>query len=75
MPAATAVLCAFTQLRRSTPPPGSGARHIASVGYAAFGFALGVTAGVLIRRTVPTMAVTLVVFAARPRSAGSISGS
>jgi hypothetical protein len=54
MPAATAVLCAFTPLSRSTPPPGSGARHIASVGYAAFGFALGVTAGVLIRRTVPT---------------------
>jgi hypothetical protein len=40
-----------------------GARGIAPVGYAAFGFALGVTAGVLIRRTVPAMAVTLVAFA------------
>jgi hypothetical protein len=37
---------------------------IAPLGYAAFGFALGVTAGALIRRTVPAMAVTLVVFAA-----------
>jgi hypothetical protein len=32
---------------------------IVPVGYAAFSFALGVTAGVLIRRTVPAMAVTL----------------
>jgi hypothetical protein len=39
-----------------------GARGIAPVGYAAFGFALGVTAGVLIRRTVPAMAATLAVF-------------
>lgn len=31
--------------------------------YAAFAFALGVTAGVLIRRTVPAMATTLAVFA------------
>jgi ABC-type transport system involved in multi-copper enzyme maturation permease subunit len=37
---------------------------ITPIGYAAFGFALGVTAGLLIRRTVPAMAVTLVVFAA-----------
>lgn len=37
---------------------------ITPVGYAAFGFALGVTAGVLIRRAVPAMAVTLAVFAA-----------
>jgi hypothetical protein len=37
---------------------------IAPLGYAAFAFALGVTAGVLIRRTVPAMAVTLAVFAA-----------
>lgn len=41
-----------------------GARGIAPLGYAAFAFALGVTAGVLIRRAVPAMAVTLVVFAA-----------
>jgi ABC-2 family transporter protein len=37
---------------------------IVPVGYAAFAFALGVTAGLLIRRTVPAMAVTLVIFAA-----------
>jgi hypothetical protein len=40
-----------------------GARGIAPVGYAAFAFALGVTAGVLIRRTVPAMAATLAAFA------------
>jgi hypothetical protein len=40
------------------------ARGIAPLGYAAFAFALGVTAGVLIRRTLPAMAVTLVIFAA-----------
>jgi ABC-type transport system involved in multi-copper enzyme maturation permease subunit len=33
------------------------------LGYAAFTFALGVTAGALIRRTVPAMAVTLAIFA------------
>jgi hypothetical protein len=37
---------------------------ITPLGYAAFGFALGVTAGVLIRRVVPAMAVTLAIFAA-----------
>ena len=37
---------------------------IAPVGYAAFAFALGVTAGLLIRRTLPAMAVTLAIFAA-----------
>ena len=37
---------------------------IVPVGYAAFAFALGVTAGMLIRRTLPAMAVTLVIFAA-----------
>jgi hypothetical protein len=36
---------------------------ITPLGYATFGFALGVTAGVLIRRAVPAMAVTLAVFA------------
>jgi hypothetical protein len=40
-----------------------GARGIAPVGYAAFAFILGVTAGVLIRRTVPAMATTLAAFA------------
>ncbi|MDP9219534.1 MAG: ABC transporter permease [Actinomycetota bacterium] len=39
-----------------------GERNITPVGYAAFGFALGVTAGVLIRRTLPAMATTLAVF-------------
>jgi hypothetical protein len=41
-----------------------GARGIVPLGYAAFAFALGVTAGLLIRRTVPAMAVTLAAFAA-----------
>jgi ABC-2 family transporter protein len=36
---------------------------ITPLGYAAFAFTLGVTAGVLIRRTVPAMAVTLAIFA------------
>ena len=40
-----------------------GAQGIAPVGYAAFAFALGVTAGLLIRRTIPAMAVTLAGFA------------
>ena len=39
------------------------AHGIAPLGYAAFAFALGVTAGPLLRRTVPAMAVTLAVFA------------
>ena len=38
-------------------------RGIVPFGYAAFAFALGVTAGMLLRRTVPAMAATLVVFA------------
>jgi ABC-2 family transporter protein len=37
-------------------------RGIAPMGYAAFGFALGVTAGLLIRRTLPAMATTLAGF-------------
>jgi len=41
-----------------------GARGITPIGYAAFAFALGVTAGVLIRRILPAMAITLAVFAA-----------
>jgi hypothetical protein len=36
---------------------------ITPLGYAAFTFTLGVTTGVLIRRSVPAMAVTLVIFA------------
>ncbi len=40
------------------------ARGIAPLGYAAFAFALGVTLGVLLRRTLPAMALTLLLFAA-----------
>ncbi|MGH3243486.1 MAG: ABC transporter permease subunit [Spirillospora sp.] len=40
------------------------ARGVVPLGYAAFAFALGVTVGVLLRRTLPAMAVTLAVFAA-----------
>jgi hypothetical protein len=36
---------------------------VAPIGYAAFAFALGATAGVLLRRTVPAMAATLAGFA------------
>jgi hypothetical protein len=39
-----------------------GVRGIAPIGYAAFAVALGVTLGVLIRRTVPAMAATLAAF-------------
>jgi ABC-2 family transporter len=39
-----------------------GARGIVPIGYAAFAFAVGVTAGMLIRRTVPAMAATLAVY-------------
>jgi hypothetical protein len=38
-------------------------RGIVPMGYAAFAFALGVTAGLIFRRTVPAMAVTLALFA------------
>jgi hypothetical protein len=37
---------------------------IVPVGYAAFAFTLGLTAGLLIRRTLPAMAVTLAIFTA-----------
>ncbi len=37
-------------------------RDLVPLGYASFVFALGVTAGLLLRRTVPAMAVTLAVF-------------
>lgn len=40
------------------------ARGIAPIGYAAFAFVLGIAVGILLRRTVAAMAVTLVVFAA-----------
>jgi ABC-type transport system involved in multi-copper enzyme maturation permease subunit len=38
-----------------------GARGVVPVGYAVFAFAVGVTAGMLIRRTIPAMAATLAV--------------
>jgi len=41
-----------------------GARGVAPMGYAAFTFVLGVTVGMLARRTLPAMALTLAVFAA-----------
>ncbi len=47
----------FSQLNFAT-------HGITPLGYAAFAFALGVTAGALIRRTIPAMAVTLAIFAA-----------
>ena len=47
----------FTQLNFAT-------HGLTPLGYAAFAFVLGVTAGALIRRTVPAMAVTLAIFAA-----------
>jgi hypothetical protein len=39
-------------------------RGIVAVGYAAFAFALGLTAGALTRRTLPAMATTLIAFVA-----------
>jgi ABC-2 family transporter len=51
------------QLNRFSPVA-FGARDIVPVGYAAFGFALGVAIGVLVRRTLPAMAITLVIFTA-----------
>jgi ABC-type transport system involved in multi-copper enzyme maturation permease subunit len=40
------------------------ARGIAPIGYAAFAFVLGIAVGILLRRTVSAMAVTLIVFVA-----------
>jgi ABC-type transport system involved in multi-copper enzyme maturation permease subunit len=40
-----------------------GAQGIVPLGYAAFAFILGVTIGLLVRRTIPAMALTLAVFA------------
>jgi hypothetical protein len=54
---------AFTDLAQMAPPV-FGARGIAPIGYAAFAFVLGVTVGMLVRRTLPAMALTLVVFVA-----------
>ncbi|HEY2520594.1 MAG TPA: ABC transporter permease subunit [Streptosporangiaceae bacterium] len=41
-----------------------GTRGIAPLGYAAFAFALGVLVGLLVRRTIPAMVITLAVVAA-----------
>ncbi|MEU6432306.1 ABC transporter permease [Microbispora sp. NPDC046973] len=41
-----------------------GARGIVPMAYAAFAFVLGVTVGLMVRRTLPAMALTLAVFAA-----------
>jgi hypothetical protein len=43
-------------------PPVFDQRGVAPVGWALLAFAVGVTAGLLIRRTIPAMATTLVVF-------------
>jgi ABC-type transport system involved in multi-copper enzyme maturation permease subunit len=39
-------------------------RNLVPIGYAVFAFMLGVTLGLLIRRTIPAMALTLVIFTA-----------
>jgi hypothetical protein len=49
------------QMNQLTPAM-FGVRGITPIGYAAFAFALGVTAGAFIRRTLPAMAATIVVF-------------
>lgn len=54
---------AITGLSRMSPGV-FGARGYAVLGYAAFAFAVGAVAGLLIRRTVPAMAVTLAIFVA-----------
>ncbi|HSK96612.1 MAG TPA: hypothetical protein VK891_08355 [Euzebyales bacterium] len=54
---------AFPELAQMAPLV-FGARGIAPMGYAAFAFVLGVTAGMLVRRTLPAMALTLAVFVA-----------
>jgi ABC-type transport system involved in multi-copper enzyme maturation permease subunit len=51
-------------LRYRLEPLMFAARGVAPLGYAAFAFALGVTLGLLLRRTLPAMALTLVLFAA-----------
>lgn len=43
-------------------PPNFDERGVVVIGFAAFAFALGVTAGVVIRRTLPAMATTLFAF-------------
>jgi hypothetical protein len=45
-----------------TPFASFGSRDLVPVGYAAFAFALGVTVGMLVRRTLPAMAISLAAF-------------
>nr|MDT0665722.1 ABC transporter permease [Micromonospora sp. DSM 115978] len=52
---------AFLTQPRITPPV-FGARGVVPVAYTAFAFALGVTVGIMLRRTVAAIALTLVVF-------------
>jgi hypothetical protein len=47
-----------------------GARGIVPIGYAIFAFTLGVTLGMLIRRTVPAMAATLAIYSVAAYSMG-----
>jgi hypothetical protein len=55
-------LSPFERVMMDRLQPGNfGSTGIVPIGYAAFAFAVGVTAGVVIRRTLPAMAVTLVV--------------
>jgi hypothetical protein len=54
---------AFEQFPRMEPLL-FGTRGIVPIAYAAFAFALGVTVGMLVRRTLPAMAITLAVFVA-----------
>jgi ABC-type transport system involved in multi-copper enzyme maturation permease subunit len=54
---------AATELPRMEPLMFA-ARGIVPIGYAAFAFALGVTVGMLVRRTIPAMAITLAIFVA-----------
>lgn len=59
-----------TELARSSnfgpriEPPVFAVRGIVPIGYAAFAFILGVTVGILLRRTIAAMAVTLVLYIA-----------
>ena len=54
----------FDHLSQSNSFALIGQRDIVPIGYAAFAFVLGVTAGMLIRKTLPAMAVTLGTYAA-----------
>ncbi|NUT46843.1 MAG: transporter [Saccharothrix sp.] len=61
---ATAVLAEERDVEARITPPVFAARGLAPVGYAAFALVLGVAVAIVVRRTVPAMAVTLVLYAA-----------